>query len=136
MASQKEEQLASLCKERNQLEQQLIQAKLDAATVKSQLLEERNKSLILKKQIKDQTKVASVQAASKGQIVGKTGSSTFEFLKALRQQQRRESSDGEEEKRAGSLSSQGRNNQYVENLLDQQLSHINKDAMKEDQRLG
>ncbi len=68
--------------------------------------------------------------------MAKTGSSTFEFLKALRQQQRRESSDGEEEKRAGSLSSQGRNNQYVENLLDQQLSHINKDAMKEDQRLG
>ena len=68
--------------------------------------------------------------------MGKTGSSTFEFLKALRQQQRKESSDGEEEKRAGSLSSQGRNNQYVENLLDQQLSHINKDAMKEDQRLG
>lgn len=33
----------------NQLEQQLIQAKLDCATVKTQLQEEKNRAIILKK---------------------------------------------------------------------------------------
>ncbi len=37
----------------NALEQQLIQAKLEAATVKTQLQEEKNRAILLKKQIKD-----------------------------------------------------------------------------------
>lgn len=37
----------------NQLEQQLIQAKLECATVKTQLQEEKNRAIILKKQVKD-----------------------------------------------------------------------------------
>ena len=49
----------------NQLEQQLIQAKLDCATVKTQLQEEKNRAIILKKQIKDQEKASMVMAVSK-----------------------------------------------------------------------
>jgi len=39
---------------------------MDAANIKSQLQEERNKALILKKQIRDQEKVANIIMASKG----------------------------------------------------------------------
>jgi hypothetical protein len=49
MAQLKEDIIATLRAEVNGLEQQLIQAKLDAATVKSQLQEEKNRALILRK---------------------------------------------------------------------------------------
>lgn len=100
IASHKEDQLTALQRELKGLEAQLIQAKLDMATMRGQLEAERNQCLILKKQLKDSSKVPSGSKVVKGP-------STFEFLKSLRQQ--REESEGEEEKRAGS-SSQGRNN--------------------------
>ena len=56
--SQREEHIARLKGEVNALEQQLIQAKLDAATVKTQLQEEKNRALLMKKQIKDQQRAA------------------------------------------------------------------------------
>ena len=51
--TERESVIERLKVEVNQLEQQLVQAKLDAATVKTQLQEEKNRALILKKQVKD-----------------------------------------------------------------------------------
>jgi hypothetical protein len=76
----------------NALEQQLIQAKLDAATVKTQLQEEKNRALLMKKQIKDQQKAAMVsgnqpppQMMSKQAPKAAVGGA-MDFLKQIRQQ--------------------------------------------------
>ena len=113
LIQQKDDHILTLNQDINSLEQQLIQAKLDAAQIKSQLQEEKNRALILKRQIKDTNKVEQIQLASKGTMIKLP--STIDFMKPRKESPgKRQTSFVEiEEKKVG-------NQEYADHLIEHQ----------------